>query len=75
MTKAELKVVLDRVLTWPSRRQEDAAEMLALMEREDASEYRLSEEQADEIRRRLANSSAQGIPAAEVFRKIRSSAK
>jgi len=28
MTKAEIKAVLDRVLSWPPERQQDAAEML-----------------------------------------------
>jgi hypothetical protein len=32
MTKDQVKQVLDRVLTWPRERQEDAAEMLLVLE-------------------------------------------
>jgi hypothetical protein len=32
MTKAPVKTILDRVLTWPPERQQDAAEMLTLEE-------------------------------------------
>jgi hypothetical protein len=52
MTKQQVKDILDRVLTWPPERQEDAARMLAEMERQDTSPYRLTDEQAEEVRRR-----------------------
>ena len=52
MTKQQVKEILDRVLNWPVERQEDAARLLAEMERQDASPYRLSEEQVEEVRRR-----------------------
>ena len=32
MTKDQVKQVLDRVLTWPQERQEDAAQMLLVLE-------------------------------------------
>jgi predicted transcriptional regulator len=32
MTKDQVKQVLDRVLTWPRERQEDAAQMLLVLE-------------------------------------------
>ena len=32
MTKEQVKQVLDRVLTWPRERQEDAAQMLLVLE-------------------------------------------
>jgi predicted transcriptional regulator len=32
MTKDQIKQVLDRVLTWPQERQEDAAQMLLVLE-------------------------------------------
>ena len=55
MSKEQVKAVLDRVLTWPSERQEDAAKLLMLMESQDESIYRLTDEQVDEVRRREAD--------------------
>jgi DNA-binding PadR family transcriptional regulator len=55
MSKEQVKAVLDRVLTWPSERQEDAAKILMLMESQDESVYRLTEEQVEEVRRRRAD--------------------
>jgi hypothetical protein len=48
MSKEQVKAVLDRVLTWPSERQEDAAKLLMLMESQDESVYRLTDEQVEE---------------------------
>ena len=53
MTEDQLQAVFDRVRQWPRERQADAAEMLALMEGQDASPYRLSDAQAAEVERRL----------------------
>jgi hypothetical protein len=50
-----VKEILDRVLTWRRERQEDATKMLADMEEQDASPYRLTEEQVAEVKRRLAD--------------------
>jgi hypothetical protein len=55
MSKEQVKAILDRVLTWPSDRQEDAAKMLMLMEASDESSYRLTDEQVAEVGRRLAD--------------------
>ncbi len=52
MTKQQVKDILDRVLTWPPERQEDAARVLAEMERQDTRPHRLTDEQAEEVRRR-----------------------
>jgi hypothetical protein len=52
MSKEQVKAVLDRVLTWSSERQEDAAKLLILMESQDESVYRLTDEQVEEVRRR-----------------------
>lgn len=71
MTKAEVKEILDRVLTWPPERQADVAHMVELMEKQDNSTLRLSDEQAAEVRRRLAEPSPNTIPADEVFRRFR----
>ena len=73
MTSAQVKEILDRVLTWPPERQEDAAHVLTEMERQDSSTLRLSAEQVAELRRRLANPSPDTIPADEVFKRFRSS--
>jgi hypothetical protein len=66
MTKDQLKEVLERVLTWPSKRQEDAAYILREMEQQDASGYRLSDEQAAEVKRRLADARPKFLPLEEV---------
>ena len=71
MTKAQLKEILDRVLTWPPERQEDAARILSDMEKQDT--LRLSDEQVAEVRRRLAEPSPTTIPADEVFNRFRPS--
>ena len=73
MTKAELKEILDRVLTWPPERQADVAHMVELMEEQDSSALRLTGGQAAEVRQRLARPSPQTIPAEEVFKRLRSS--
>jgi len=44
MTKEQVKAILDRVLQWPSERQEDAAKVLMLMESQSESGYRLTDE-------------------------------
>ena len=44
MSREQVKAILDRVLTWPDERQEDAASMLRLMEAQDDSAYQLSAE-------------------------------
>ena len=54
MTKEQVKQILDRVLTWPPERQEDAAHLLELMEEQDTSNLSLNPEQLAEIRRRRA---------------------
>jgi hypothetical protein len=54
MTKEQVKEILDRVLTWPPERQADVAHMVELMEEQDNSGLRLTEEQLAEVRRRRA---------------------
>jgi DNA-binding PadR family transcriptional regulator len=61
MTKEQVKAVLDRVLTWPSERQEDAAKVLMLMESQNESVYRLTNEQVEEVRRRRADPNARKL--------------
>jgi 16S rRNA U1498 N3-methylase RsmE len=71
MTRDQVKAILDRVLTWPPERQADVAYVVELMEMQDKSELRLSDDQAAEVRRRLANPSKETISAEEVFRQYR----
>jgi hypothetical protein len=46
MTKHEIKAVLDRVLTWPEELQQEAAEILLALGREEAFYQPGAEEQA-----------------------------
>jgi hypothetical protein len=39
MTKDQIKQVLDRVLTWPQQRQEDAAQLLLALEAREGEPY------------------------------------
>ena len=55
MTKEQVREILDRVLTWPPKRQEDAARILREMEAQDASPYRLTDQQVEEVERRRAD--------------------
>ena len=55
MKKDEIKAVLDRVLTWPPERQEDAVRILRQMEAQDTADLHLSDEQVAEVERRLAD--------------------
>ncbi|MEJ2379538.1 MAG: hypothetical protein P8Y71_30565 [Pseudolabrys sp.] len=50
-----MKKILDRVRTWPPERQADLAHIAELMEEQDNSPLRLTDEQAEEVRRRLAD--------------------
>ncbi len=73
MTKEQVREILDRVLTWPPERQADVAHVVEIMEEQDKSELRLTDAQAAEVRRRLADPNPKTIPAGEVFKRFRSS--
>jgi hypothetical protein len=73
MTRSQVKEILERVLTWPPERQSDAAEILTLMEAQDHSGYRLTDEQAAEVRRRLAKTNPTYVPLAEARARFRRS--
>ena len=73
MTRDQVKEILDRVLSWPAERQADVAHVVELMEEQDKSGLRLSDEQAAEVRRRLANPNPKTIPAEEIFKRFRTS--
>jgi hypothetical protein len=66
MTKDQIKAVLDRVLTWPPERQADVAQVVTLMEEQDKSTVRLSDEQVAEVRRRLADPNPKFLTLEEV---------
>jgi hypothetical protein len=70
MTRERVKTILDRVLTWPPERQEDAAHMLELMEEQDTS-VRLNPEQLAEIRRRRAETNPKTMMLAEFNERLR----
>jgi hypothetical protein len=72
MTRDQVKEILDRVLTWPPERQEQAALVLTDMEAQDESRLTLTDEQVAEVKRRLADPNPRTIPAEEVFRRFRS---
>jgi len=58
MTKEQVKEVLDRVLTWPAERQENAVRLLSQMEQQEMSAYELSDVQVREIEVRRADFAA-----------------
>jgi hypothetical protein len=66
MTKEQVKEILDRVLTWPSERQEDAVRVLTAMEAQDQRDLRLTDEQIAEVRRRLADPNPKFVTLEEV---------
>jgi hypothetical protein len=51
MAAKKLEELMERVRHWPEQRQQDAAEVLLEMERQDASGYRLTDAQAQEVTR------------------------
>ena len=71
MSKNEVKTLLDRVLTWPRERQQDAVEVLRYIEKQDASSYHLSDEQVAEVRRRRAEKNPKTLTPAEFDKKLR----
>jgi hypothetical protein len=70
MTKEQVKWILDRVLTWPPERQADVAHMVELMEEQDNSTLRLSDEQLAEVRRRRAKKSPKYVSLAQARKRF-----
>jgi DNA-binding PadR family transcriptional regulator len=58
-------------LEWPSEPQEDAAKVLMLMESQNESSYRLTDEQVEEIRRRRADPNARRLTLEEFDERLR----
>jgi len=71
MTKEQVKDILDRVLTWPPERQDDAAEILMSIEAQDKSGHRLNDEQLAELRRRRAEENPKTLSLAEFDERLR----
>ena len=71
MSKEQVKAILDRVLTWPDERQEDAAKVLMLMEAQDESVYRLTDAQVEEIQRRRSDPNAHRLTLDEFNARLR----
>ena len=66
MTRDQVKKILDRVLSWPPERQADVAHMVELMEEQDQTTLRLTDEQVAELKRRLADPSPKFVTLDEV---------
>jgi len=71
MTRNQVKEILDRVLSWPPERQADVAHVVELMEQQDRSELRLSDEQLGEVRRRRAKKNPKYVALAEARKRFR----
>jgi hypothetical protein len=71
MTREQVKEVLERVLTWPPERQEDAAEILMSIEAQDKSSYRLSDDQLAELQRRRAEKDPKTLTLSEFDERLR----
>jgi hypothetical protein len=72
MSKEQVKAILDRVMTWPAERQEDAAKILMLMEAQDDSAYRLTDDQVAEVQRRIAAPNRRFLTLKEAEERMRS---
>ena len=70
MTKEQVKVISHRVLTWPPERQADVVHMVELMEEQDNSTLRLSDEQLAEVRRRRAKKNPTYVSLAEARKRF-----
>ena len=54
MTREAIKAVLERVLTWPKERQEEAAAILLLLEAQDGESYDPDDEEWAAVQEGLA---------------------
>lgn len=71
MGRDQITAVLDRVLTWAPERQEDVVEVLKGMERQDRNACSLDDEQADGVRRRLAEDDPKTLTLGEFNERLR----
>jgi hypothetical protein len=70
MTKDQVKSILDRVLTWSPERQADVVELVTIMEEQDKSGLRLTDEQLAEVRRRRAKKNPNYVPITEARKRF-----
>jgi hypothetical protein len=70
MSENDVKELLNRVLTWPPERQADVVEVVKLMEAQDKSSLRLTDDQIAEIRRRRANPNPKYVSLTEARRQF-----
>jgi hypothetical protein len=70
MTKDQVKEILDRVLSWPPQRHADLAHVVEIMEAQDKSELRLSDEQLAEVRRRRTKKNPEYISLADARHRL-----
>lgn len=71
MTKDQIQQFLARIRNWPPERQADLAQIAELMEEQDNSPVGLSEEQAAEVRRRIADPNRETMTLAEFNRRLK----
>jgi hypothetical protein len=65
MTSDQVKALLERVLSWPPERQADVAEVVTIMEEQDKSGLRLTDEQLAEVRRRRGKTNPRYVTVSE----------
>jgi hypothetical protein len=75
MTKEQVRRILDPVLTWPPERQADLVHVVELVEAQDNSTLRLTDEQLAEVRRRRAKKNPKYVSLAEARRRFRGRGK
>jgi predicted transcriptional regulator len=72
MTKDQVKEVLDRVLTWPPERQEDAAQLLLALEAQEGEFYHPDDDELAAIEEGLAQARrGEAVPAEEIAALLR----
>ncbi len=71
MTKNDVTETLDRVLAWPAERQADVVHVVEIMEEQDKSGVQLTDEQAAEVRQRLAEKNPKTLTLAEFNERLR----
>jgi DNA-binding PadR family transcriptional regulator len=70
MTSQQIREILERVLTWPPSRQEEAVRLLTELEESGTSVYRLTDKQVAEVERRLADPNPKFLTLEEVREKF-----